>query len=151
MPLVSQTCLPGHSTYVSAEESGGSTPISRTFFGQLGPVGSNVNVPPVFGAKWSPFGTFYFFWDYTHISLPPCLPLFKLVSDPNCLLGTCLILTAYLGGLFTPEQREEEFFFRLAVHHINEDETILSRTKLVAQVKSVDYFDSFHANKQGKA
>ena len=54
------------------------------------------------------------------------------------------------GGLFTPEQREEEFLFRLAVHNINEDETILSRTKLVAQVKSVDYFDSFHANKRGK-
>ena len=54
-----------------------------------------------------------------------------------------------LGGLFTPEQREEEFMFRLAVNNINEDATILSRTKLVAQVNTIDYFDSFHANKRG--
>ncbi|KAJ6217244.1 hypothetical protein RDWZM_008401 [Blomia tropicalis] len=51
-------------------------------------------------------------------------------------------------GLFTPEQREEEFLFRLAVNNINEDATILSRTKLVPQVKSIDYYDSFHANKR---
>lgn len=55
-----------------------------------------------------------------------------------------------LGGLFTADQREEEFFFRLAVNNINEDTSILSRTKLVAQVKSIDYYDSFHANKRGK-
>ena len=39
--------------------------------------------------------------------------------------------------------------FRLAVNNINEDPTILSRTRLVAQIKTIDYFDSFHANKRG--
>ncbi|UXI16918.1 hypothetical protein NH340_JMT02861 [Sarcoptes scabiei] len=56
--------------------------------------------------------------------------------------------TIQVGGLFTPEQREEEFIFRLAVNDINEDQTILTRTKLVAQVKTIDYYDSFHANKK---
>lgn len=58
--------------------------------------------------------------------------------------------TIQVGGLFTGDQREEEFLFRLAVNNINEDPTILARTKLVAQVKRIDYYDSFHANKKGK-
>lgn len=63
--------------------------------------------------------------------------------------GWALPERIHIGGLFTPDQREEEFMFRLAVSNINEDETILPSTKLQAQIKRIEYFDSFHANKKG--
>ena len=78
--------------------------------------------------------------------------MFVLLLVISLSINSCSTLPSHIqiGGLFTSEQREEEFFFRLAVANINDDPTILARTKLVAQVKNVNYFDSFHANKQGK-
>ena len=54
------------------------------------------------------------------------------------------------GGLFTPEEEEQELVFRFAVDRINSDTTILPRSTLIPQIERIGNDNSFHADKKGK-
>lgn len=57
----------------------------------------------------------------------------------------------FSGGLFHPADDKQEVAFRYAVEKINNDRTILPRSKLSAQIEKMSPQDSFHASKKGKA
>lgn len=54
-----------------------------------------------------------------------------------------------VGGLFDVSDRYEETAFRHAVEKVNEDTSILSRSRLSALWERVPSSDSFHASKKG--
>lgn len=71
----------------------------------------------------------------------------------NFYLSYIYILYIYLffqGGLFHPADDKQELAFRYAVEKINNDRTILPRSKLSAQIEKMPPQDSFHASKKGK-
>ncbi|KAK9686998.1 Receptor family ligand binding region [Popillia japonica] len=53
-----------------------------------------------------------------------------------------------IGGLFHPADDRQELAFRYAVEKINNDRTILPRSKLSAQIERMSPQDSFHASKK---
>lgn len=56
----------------------------------------------------------------------------------------------FSGGLFTEDEHEQELVFRFAVDRINQDSSILSGSKLIAEVERInDKSDTFHADKKG--
>lgn len=56
----------------------------------------------------------------------------------------------FSGGLFTQDEHEQELVFRFAVDRINQDSSILSGSKLIAEVERInDKSDTFHADKKG--
>lgn len=55
----------------------------------------------------------------------------------------------FSGGLFHPADDKQEIAFRYAVEKINNDRTILPRSKLSAQIEKMSPQDSFHASKKG--
>ena len=56
-----------------------------------------------------------------------------------------------IGGLFGPDERQQEMAFHFAIDRINGDRNILKSSTLVAEVQRVNDGDSFHANKKGMA
>lgn len=60
------------------------------------------------------------------------------------------VINIHLGGLFHPGDDHQEIAFRYAVENINNDRTILPRSKIVAQIEKISPQDSFHASKRGK-
>ncbi|XP_057671940.1 glutamate receptor ionotropic, kainate 2 isoform X1 [Diorhabda carinulata] len=63
-------------------------------------------------------------------------------------LITCLPETIPIGGLFHPADDKQEIAFRYAVEKINNDRSILPRSKLSAQIEKIPPQDSFHASKK---
>lgn len=57
----------------------------------------------------------------------------------------------YPGGIFSPEEVEEAATFRYAIDRLNEDDTLLAKTKLHAHPVQIGSTDSFHAHKKGKS
>ncbi|PNF30869.1 Glutamate receptor ionotropic, kainate 2 [Cryptotermes secundus] len=53
-----------------------------------------------------------------------------------------------IGGLFHPADDRQEVAFRYAVERINDDRTILPRSRLSAQIEKISPQDSFHASKR---
>lgn len=55
------------------------------------------------------------------------------------------------GAIFREDQRNSHYdlAFKFAVHKINQDQHILSKTSLIYDIQYVKADDSFHANKQG--
>lgn len=53
------------------------------------------------------------------------------------------------GGLFHPGDDNQVLAFRYAVDIINQDNSMLPRSKLSAQVETISPYDSFHASKKG--
>ncbi|XP_018331081.1 glutamate receptor ionotropic, kainate 2 isoform X2 [Agrilus planipennis] len=53
-----------------------------------------------------------------------------------------------IGGLFHPADDKQELAFKYAVDKINNDRTILPRSKLSAQIERMSPQDSFHASKK---
>lgn len=54
------------------------------------------------------------------------------------------------GGLFHPGDDNQVLAFRYAVDIINQDSSMLPRSKLSAQVETISPYDSFHASKKGE-
>jgi hypothetical protein len=54
------------------------------------------------------------------------------------------------GGLFHPADDRQEVAFRYAVERINDDRSILPRSRLTAQIERISPQDSFHASKRGE-
>lgn len=54
------------------------------------------------------------------------------------------------GGLFHPADDRQEVAFRYAVERINDDRSILPRSRLSAQIERISPQDSFHASKRGE-
>lgn len=69
-----------------------------------------------------------------------------------CLVYSSLKLELFIvsGGLFHPADDKQEVAFRYAVDKINNDRSILPRSKLSAQIEKMSPQDSFHASKKGK-
>nr|CAH7752042.1 unnamed protein product [Callosobruchus chinensis] len=63
-------------------------------------------------------------------------------------LVSCLPELIPIGGLFHPTDDKQEIAFRYAVEKINNDRTILPRSKLSAQIEKIPPQDSFHASKK---
>ncbi|CAH1993009.1 unnamed protein product [Acanthoscelides obtectus] len=63
-------------------------------------------------------------------------------------LVNCLPELIPIGGLFHPTDDKQEIAFRYAVEKINNDRTILPRSKLSAQIEKIPPQDSFHASKK---
>ncbi|GIX92224.1 uncharacterized protein CEXT_593141 [Caerostris extrusa] len=60
------------------------------------------------------------------------------------------LMCVFPGGLFDTEDDEQELAFRIAVDRINADTSVLSRSRLVAQVEKIAVDDSFRATKKFK-
>ncbi|CAH1182546.1 unnamed protein product [Phyllotreta striolata] len=61
---------------------------------------------------------------------------------------TCLPDLIPIGGLFHPADDKQEIAFRYAIEKINNDRSILTRSKLSAQIEKIPPQDSFHASKK---
>jgi len=55
----------------------------------------------------------------------------------------------FSGGLFHPNDINQENVFKHAIHDVNANRLILSRSNLSGQVEKVSPQDSFHASKRG--
>lgn len=53
------------------------------------------------------------------------------------------------GGLFHPNDVNQENVFKHAIHDVNANHHILSRSNLSGQIEKVSAQDSFHASKRG--
>jgi len=56
----------------------------------------------------------------------------------------------FLGGLFHQNDVNQEKVFKHAIHDVNANRHILSRSNLSGQIEKVSPQDSFHASKRGK-
>lgn len=60
-------------------------------------------------------------------------------------------LLYYIGGLFHPNDVNQENVFKHAIHDVNVNRHLLSRSNLSGQIEKVSPQDSFHASKRGNA
>ncbi|KAF4530035.1 hypothetical protein B566_EDAN018259, partial [Ephemera danica] len=56
--------------------------------------------------------------------------------------------TILLGGLLDSADKQQTVSFRNAVERINDDKSLLPRSRLVAQVENISPDDSFHTSKR---
>jgi ionotropic kainate glutamate receptor 2 len=75
------------------------------------------------------------------------LPTVTAVLLMQCLE---LMISVHAGGLFHPADDRQEVAFRYAVERINDDRSILPRSRLSAQIERISPQDSFHASKRGE-
>lgn len=54
------------------------------------------------------------------------------------------------GGLFGPEEEQEESVFKYAISRINLDPNLLGKSRLHPQIEKISKNDSFHADKKGE-
>lgn len=65
-------------------------------------------------------------------------------------LSKCFVFYCYsIGGLFHPNDINQENVFKHAIHDVNANHHILSRSNLSGQIEKVSSQDSFHASKRG--
>uniref|UniRef100_A0AAR5QFC0 Glutamate receptor 1 n=1 Tax=Dendroctonus ponderosae TaxID=77166 RepID=A0AAR5QFC0_DENPD len=74
------------------------------------------------------------------------LALLILATKLKVLMGLPDLIP--IGGLFHPTDDKQEIAFRYAIEKINSDRTILTRSKLQAQIEKIPPQDSFHASKK---
>lgn len=60
-----------------------------------------------------------------------------------------LLILYYTGGLFHPNDINQETVFKHAIHDVNVNRHMLSRSNLSGQIEKVSPQDSFHASKRG--
>lgn len=60
------------------------------------------------------------------------------------------VRSKFSGGLFHPNDVNQENVFKHAIHDVNGNRHILSRSNLSGQIEKVSPQDSFHASKRGK-
>ena len=58
--------------------------------------------------------------------------------------------TVRVGGLFSPDEEEQELVFRFAIDKINADPSLLASSTLAPVIEKIVRNDSFHTDKKGR-